>query len=504
MIDTNHKRIAMNTAIMYARMLLVMCISFYSSRLLLSTLGITDFGILSVVGSITVTFAAIKGLFSESVQRFLNVAKGKEGSSLEEQRKIFYMSNIIHVALSVIFIIVVECVGLWLLNNYLDIPEDRFNAACFVFHISVIATAISIISIPYDAVVIANERMSFYAIISLFDSILKLIFIIILPIIGWDYLKTYSLFILFVPISTLVLQFIYCRQFPECSYKVHFDKSLLKSMLHLSSWNFFGNLCFSLIHEGINMLLNFYGGVVMNASRAIAYQVKSLANQVSNNTLVAIRPRVMQHSVQKDRSHYFDDIFLLSRLSFFTLALIIFPLYTFCPNFLQMWLGEYPESAIPFTRLVLIAVFLRSLHEPINLMNMAFAKIKRQILIESFIMLLSFGAIYLSFQLTNNSAMPFIILSIMEILVMIGLLINANIEVEFPLYAYLTQVIFPMIILSLMSIITGFLIHKLVFIDNLVIIIISAFIYVIIELAICFILLNKRERGILNRLIKRS
>ena len=500
MVVTNSKRIAMNTVIMYSRMLIVMFLSFYSSRILLSTLGVTDFGILSVVGSITVSFAAIKGLFSESIQCFLNVAKGRQENSLEEQRRIFYLSIVIHIVLALLFFIIAECIGIWLLNKHLEIPLDRLDSAYFVFHVSVIATTISIMSIPYDAVVIANERMSFYAILSLFDNIIRLVFILFLPIIGLDYLKTYSLFILFVPLTTFIIQLIYCKRFAECTFIKTFDKTLFRGMLSLSSWNFFGNICFSLIHEGINMMLNIYGGVVMNASRAIAYQVKNVANQVSTNTLVAVRPKIMQYSIQKEKCAYFDDIFLLSRLSFFLLAIVVFPLFIFCPNLLNVWLGEYPEASVIFTRVILISLFVRTLHEPINMMNMAFAKIRRQIIVESIIMLFAFAMIYLSFDFTDNIAMPFVILTIMEIFVMVGLIINAKYEVDFPLVMYVKKVVIPMIVLVVLSFFSGLFIIKLP-ISNIGMLMLGSLSAVIVELVICFILLDNRERNILKRLL---
>ena len=177
------KKVANNTIIMYIRMIFLMFISFYSSRILLATLGFDDFGIYSVVGSISSTFIAIKGLFSESVQRFLNVAKGKVTDSYEEQVSIFNISIIVHVILAIVFIIIVEIIGLWLLHNKLDIPESRLHAASIVFQMTILATTISILCIPFDAVIIANEKMSTYAVISIIDGILRLLLILSLSII---------------------------------------------------------------------------------------------------------------------------------------------------------------------------------------------------------------------------------------------------------------------------------------------------------------------------------
>lgn len=502
MKSSNNKRIAINTFIMFSRMLVVMCISFYASRLLLSTLGVVDFGLFSVVGSVTATFIAIKSLFTESTQRYLNVAKGKSASTYKEQNIIFNMSLFIHVFLALLFFCVLEFVGSWLLESKLSIPNERKDAANFVFQITIFSTVINILNIPYDAVIIANEKMGFFAFMSLFDSLVRLLVIYLLPIIGYDYLKTYSLFLLITPITTLLILITYCKRFPECSYKLIIDKSILKGMLSLSSWNFIGNISFSLIHEGINMLLNIYGGVVLNASRAIAYQIKNMTNQVSNNALIAVRPRIMQHSVQKDKELFFEDIFLLSRLSFFILSLVTFPLILFCPQLLKIWLGEFPEQSIIFTRLILVAIFIRTLHEPINMMNMSFSRIKRQILVESIIMVLCFMAIYFALNIENNVTIPFVVLIVMELLVIAGLAINAKFELGFPLQKYINDVIIPMFILVVLSFVSGELILLNNF-DNIIMLLIWGAVALIVEGGGVVLLLNKREKKLLHSLLKR-
>ena len=302
------KKVAKNTIIMYIRMLFLMFISFYSSRILLSTLGFEDFGIYSVVGSISTTFVALKSLFSESLQRFLNIAKGRESDSVDEQVSIFNIGVIVHVILAILFVVLVEVIGSWLLNNKLDIPEGRFDVAQLVFQMTILATAISILSIPFDALIISNEKMGAYAIISIVDGILKLLIILSLSLFAYDALMIYSILIVCIPVYTIIMQFCYCKRFPECK----FNKYLFLKVMSLSGWNFFGNISFSLIHEGINMLLNMFGGVMMNAARSIAYQVKTVTSQISTNTMVAVRPMAMQQSVQKSQNEYFNTIILLS------------------------------------------------------------------------------------------------------------------------------------------------------------------------------------------------
>ena len=437
-------KVVKNTFMLYVRMLFLMLSSFYCSRILLSTFGVEDFGIYSVVGSILSTFIAIKSLFSESVQRFLNVAKGRSINSIEEQMSIFNTSVIIHIILVVIFVIIVEVIGLWLLYNKLNIPDGRFDAAYVVFQMTIMATAISILCIPFDALIIANEKFGAYAAISIIDGTLKLIFVVVLPLIGYDYLKTYSILMVSIPIIIFVLQFCYCRRFPECVFKFQLNKSLFKQMMSLSSWNFFGNISFSLIHEGINMLLNMFGGVVVNAARYIAYQVKGLTSQISINTMVALRPMVMQQSVSKTTSEYFDTIILVSRIAMFAMFVLAVPIFVFCPQLLEIWLGTVPEYSVLFTRIILLSIVFRSLHEPFNMMHMAFGSIKRMMSIESIIMLSFLILTYIVVSRFNIIWLPFVFLSVMEIVIILFLLMNAKLELNYSVRKYCRKVLFPM------------------------------------------------------------
>ena len=503
MSEGSTKRVAKNTIIMYIRMIVLMCISFYASRLLLKTLGVEDYGIYSVVGSISSSFVAIKSLFSESIQRFLNVAKGKSNNSLAEQIEIFNLSILAHIVLMAIFILVVEIIGMWLLYNKLSIPEGRFDAAVWVLQMTIISTAISIISIPYDAVIIANEKMGFYAIISIIDGLLKLVFVLVLPVLGFDYLKEYSTLLVLIPFSTLVIQLIYVRRFPECKFQTKYNKSLFKEIMSLSSWNFVGNICFSLIHEGINMLLNVFGGVVSNAARAIAYQVKGVTGLLSSNTMVAVRPVVMQQSVQKSNSQYFKVINLISRISFFFFFLPVIPLIVYCPQLLGLWLGEVPENAALFTRLILIGLLIRSLHEPINIMNMAFGRIKRMMYIESSLMVGCLLLVYASLSITGYIWIPFAIMSLMELFIIVALVLNANKELGFSGRLYIKEVGFPLLLLSVFSGVIGTLFLFYVQPNNVFSLIIWSITLAIIIIGLCLCFMNKTERGIVLKILKK-
>lgn len=499
----NVKRIAKNTGIVYVRMVLLILIAFYTSRVLLKTLGVVDFGVYSVVGSISGTFVAIRSLFSESIQRFLNVAKGKNPDDYTEQISIFNISLIIHLVLVVLFVAVVEVIGMWLMKTKLDIPYERYNAAVFVFQMTIISTVISILSITYDAVIIANEKMGFYATITVFDGLLKLLFVFLLPIIGYDYLKTYSLLLVFIPLSTLIIQLLYTRRFSECRLVFKFDKGLFKEIFSLASWSFIGNISFSLIHEGMNMLLNVFGGVLMNSARAIAYQVRSVSSQLTTNTMLAIRPSIMQKSSYLARKDFFSSIITLSRISMFAMIIPAAALILYTPQILDIWLETVPEKASLFTRIILFAIVIRSLHDPLNIMYMSLGKLKRFMIIESLIMVSFLVIIYFVLKAGAPIWSPFVLMFIMEIVIILGISINARYELEFPFKEFLKRVFVPLILIIVVSLITQYSLILFFKPVNLVCTLMGLLISLVLEISICFASMEKGERLLLKRIIKK-
>ena len=415
------KRIAKNTVIMFIRMVFLMIIGFLTSRWLLKQLGVEDFGLYSVVGSVTSTFVALKSLFSESIQRFLNYYKGKKDE--QTQKDVFSISLVIHAALAVLFVVVLEVVGLWLINNKLVYPIEKYDTVIFVFQMTVIASVFSILCIPFDALIIANERMGFFALISIIDGIFRLGVVLALPFLPYESLRAYSFLLVFIPASTLLFAFLYCRRFPEFSFSWHIDFKLLKEIASLSGWNFFGNIAFSLLHEGINFILNIFGGLVYNAARSIAYQVKNLAVQFSNNSLIAVRPKVMQSAaLDKDNSVLFANIIEISRISFMILLLPIAPLEAFCSELLSIWLTEVPENAVLFTRLVLLSVLFRAFHEPFNMLYMSVGRIKRMMIIEVLVMTATLICIYYVLSIGLPLWLSFVLLVVMELFIVLSLL----------------------------------------------------------------------------------
>lgn len=445
-MSSSAKKIAANTIVMYVRMLLLIGISFIASRYLLKTLGIEDYGIYSVVGSVAATFVSLKTLFSESIQRFLNYEKGKD--SIRRQEMIYTISVIIHLILAIIFVVIVELVGLWLINHKLVIPAEKLDTAIFVFHFSVLSMVIGIISIPYDALIIANEKMTFFALISIFDGILRLVIIILIPLIPFEYLRSYALLMVVIQFITLVLLFVYCKKnFKECRLSSIRDNKLIKSIFSLSGWNFFGNLSFSLLHEGINLLLNTFGGLVLNAARSVSYQVKNVAVQFNNNTLVAVRPAIMQNAAISSVNQIFSKIILISKISFYSVLVLVVPLIVCSEKLLSIWLVEVPQKSGLFTQLILIAVLVRSLHEPLNILYMSIGKIKKMMIIEAVIMVGTFLLAYIFLKMGAGITSVFCLIIIMEIIIIISLVVNAKNELGVSASLYFNKVLLSLMII---------------------------------------------------------
>jgi len=483
-------------------MLFLIVISFVSSRYLLKTLGVEDYGIYSVVGSVAATFVSLKSLFSESIQRFLNYEKGME--SLQRQEMVYTISVVIHIVLAAVFVVVVEAIGLWLVNNKLVIPPEKLDTAIFVFHMSVLAMVFGILSIPYDALVIANERMTFYAVVTIFDGVLKLVIILLIPYLSFEYLRSYAVLMAIIPLITLIWMFLYSKmRFKECRITKEKDKTLLNNIFSLSGWNFFGNMSFSLLHEGINFLLNTFGGLVLNAARSIAYQIRGMAVQFNNNTLVAVRPSIMQSAAINTASQLFDKILLVSRISYYGMLVLVVPIIVYCDKLLSIWLVTVPEYSCLFTQLILVTVTIRALHEPLNMFFMSLGKIKRMMLIETIIMIITLSASYIILKLGAHITSVFVVLIAMEAIIILFLILNVKKEFELQISNYLFQVILPLAKVSLF--LTPLVIIGLLFLqfESIILTLIFCALYALITCCIIFFNMTNQEKELIHIILKK-
>lgn len=278
----NNKRIAKNTLLLYIRLFVTMVIGLFTSRVILSTLGVTDYGVNNVVAGFVAMFSMFTNSLSAAISRFLTFNLGK--GDAEKLKTVFSTSVNIMIAMAIIVTIVAEIFGLWFLNSKLNIPADRMYAANWVFHFSVITFAVNLISIPYNASIIAHEKMDVFAYISILEVVLKLAVVYMLYISPLDKLITYSFLLLLVSVFIRIVYGIYCsRKLEECCYSMVFDRTLLKEMGGFAGWNMLGTACTMFNTQGVNILMNLFFGVVTNAARGIVNQVESVIVQFVSN-----------------------------------------------------------------------------------------------------------------------------------------------------------------------------------------------------------------------------
>ncbi len=363
-------RIAKNTILLYFRMLLLMLISLYTSRVILYSLGVVDYGIYNAVGGIVSMFTMISGSLSAAISRFITYELGTE--NIERLKKIFSSSVTIQLVLSLFFVIIAETIGLWFLNERMNIPEERLYAANWVYQFSIVAFIINLISIPYNAAIIAHEKMSAFAYISIIEVILKLIVAWLILYSPMDKLVIYSALIMCVAIIVRLLYGGYCnKSFEECRYSFIYENAIFKKMFSFAGWNMIGATSAVLRDHGGTIILNIFCGPAVNAARAIAIQVNTAIMGFVNNFQTAINPQIIKSYASNDYDYMTKLVFQGARFSYYILLIVALPVFVNVNYILNLWLAEVPEHTDLFLRLVLIFSLSESLSG--TLMNAQYA-----------------------------------------------------------------------------------------------------------------------------------
>lgn len=495
-------KVVKNTALLYIRSIVVLLITLYTSRVLLSALGVEDYGLYSIVGGVVGLFGSLKGLFAFAVQRYLSFAKGE--NDVTREKLVFNVSFILHIFIAFVFAIIVESFGSWFIANKLNIPEGSYSDAYFVFHLSVLTAVTSILMTPYSASIIANEKMGVFAWISIVDALLKLFIILLIPIIAYIPIRTYAILIFAVEALNFTLYFINCRKFPECKFEKKFDKDLFKDMASFAGWDFAGNTAWALINEGVNMVLNVFGGVTVNAARGIAYQVKHAVIMLVNNVTVASRPFIVKQAASETKEITFKSINLMARALFLTTVLTALPLIVYAKQVLSLWLVEVPDYAVSFVQLVLLWNIVRTMNTPIDIAFTAYGKMKKYQIFNAMALLLNLPIAYLFLSLGysyNYAMLTFVLVEVVDIVVNS---IVAQKEIDFDIKQYLKTVvvrnIFNTIVLGIISIVfylflnpSGFFLYTAF----------CVLLLVLIAGGIIFLLLSKEEKAYISPIVKR-
>lgn len=452
MTASNTKRLARNTLVMYIRMGIIMIIAIYSSRILLKTLGIEDYGTYNLVGSIIAMVSMLQGMFTTATQRFLNYEMGR--NDISKMKIVFNMSIRVNTIIAIIFVIAVEVVGLWFFYNKINIDIDRIIAAQWVFHLAVISSVFLIFNSTFDALVIAHEHMGFFAFVSVLRNLLNLVIIFLLPCLGNDRLITYGWLLLGVTILICTITTIYCKyNFIECRLAKLWDKDIFKQMFSFAGWQMFGNTAYVLTQNGLNLVFNIFGGMVVNAARGIAYQFYTIVSSFLNNVILAITPYSVKTYAAGDIDRTLQMFYFSSKILFVVNICIVIPLLYLTPEILILWLDVIPEHTIGFIRLILIWSTIRSLHYPFDVLFKAVGKIKNYQITEGIILSLPlvFSYFLLKAGMSFNTAFSSII--IFEIIDIFVVMYWAKKIVGLQIREYLLKILLHVAICMLIEIV---------------------------------------------------
>lgn len=375
-LQDNNKRIAKNTLLLYSRMLFMMAIQLYTSRIVLNTLGVDDYGIYNVVGGVVAMFGFLNSAMTTSTQRYITYELGR--GCMERLKQVFVTSVNIHVLISFAVIIFGETIGLWFLLDKMVIPETRMTAAMWVYQLSLVTTVIAIMSYPYNAAIVAHEKMSAFASISVIEVVLKLLVVYLLVFGDYDKLILYAILITAIQLLVRFCYSGYCsRHFPETKYSLYMDKSLFREMLGFAGWNLWGNLAAILFSQGLNLLLNMFFGPVVNAARAVAVQVQGAIHQFSMNFQMALNPQITKTYAVGRLDEMHRLVYRSSKFTFFLLFTLCLPVLIETPMILEIWLKTVPNYTVIFLRLMIITMIIDSTANPLMVSAAATGSVRR-------------------------------------------------------------------------------------------------------------------------------
>ena len=443
---------------LYVRMLFTMAVSLFTSRVVLQTLGVEDYGIQNVVGGVITMFTFINGGMVSSTQRYLNfeIAKG----SAERLKSVFNTALQIHALIALVIIIFGETVGLWFLLEKLVIPEERMTAAMWVYQCSIIACAVNILSVPYNADIIAHEKMSAFAYISILDVTLKLVIVYLLVVSPIDKLIAYAIMTLLVQLLIRYVYTRYCnKHFQESFVEWKLNKPLFKEMLSFAGWSFWGNLAAILYTQGLNMMLNIFFGPVVNAARGIAVQVQSAVHQFVSGFQTALNPQITKNYASGDLEQMHSLMFRSARFSFLLLFFISLPVLMETEFLLTIWLKTVPENAVIFTQLMICISLIFTTANPCAIANQATGKVKVYQVVEGSILLTILPISYMVLKQDFPAYSVFIVHLCVEFMAQFTRMYMLRKLINLPLRQYFRYIYMPIVTTVSIAIILPIMVH---------------------------------------------
>lgn len=446
--ESNSKRIARNTLLLYFRMLITMCVGLYTSRVVLNALGVEDYGIYNVVGGVVAMFSILSASLSAAISRFITFELGK--GDLEKLKRIFCTSVNIQIILIGIVVILMETIGIWFLNCKMVIPEERLTAANWVFQFSVVTFSLNLLSAPYNAVIIAHEKMSVFAYISIIDCILKLIVTLIIAYNPFDRLVYYGLLIMICGLINRSMYAIYSkRNFEEASYKLVFDRGLMKEMFGFAGWNMLGTGAYVFNTQGVNLVTNIFFGVTTNAARAVSTQAEAAIKQFVTNFTMALNPQITKSYAAGDMNYLYNLVCKGSKFSYLIMLFFAVPFMFEAEVIMQLWLKNYPPEAPLFLRLSLFGTMIDLLGNSPAVAAWATGNIKRYYIFVSVVGSLVFPISWLAFALGMPAYISYVVFLIIYVAVLFTKLYIIKGLMNFPVRKYYKEVLIVVVYTTL-------------------------------------------------------
>ncbi|PZU08388.1 MAG: hypothetical protein DI622_17030, partial [Chryseobacterium sp.] len=432
-------------------MLLNLCISLYTSRVVLEVLGVVDFGIYNVIGGIVLFFSFLNGTLSGSISRFFTFELGK--NNLENLKKVFNTSLTIQIVLGIIIFFIAELLGAYLIKNKLVIPKYRIETSLLAFHFILFNFLFAFIRISYDASIVAYEKMSFFAYFSIFESVLKLVLTYLLLYIGYDKLVLYSVMLCIISFFGLLGNYLFCRKsFSECRYSFTYDKRFLKEILTFSFLDIYGSVCYMIGNQGVGFVLNFLWGPLLNAANGVAIQVRNAVSGFSNNIVMAARPQIVMSFSRDEIIKMINLVHLTCKYSFILLFIFTFPIIIECDFVLNLWLKDVPKYSTEFTKISLAYILIASIFYPIIIAIQSTGKMKHISIISGSLNLLTIPLMYLISAFTNIPYYSYCAIIITLLFVSGSDLIILQKYIKlFSIKSFFKKVILPCVILCISS-----------------------------------------------------
>lgn len=475
-------------------MLIILAVSLFTVRIILNTLGIEDYGIYNVVAGFVTSFSFIANTTSTAIQRFLSFSLGE--NNYKNYHKYFVNSIFIFIALSIIAFILLETIGLWFLLEKMVIPHNRLEAAIWIYQSSIVLLFFSFISIPYNAVILSNEKMNLFAYLSIADVACKLLIVYLLTIIPFDHLKTYAILLSFTGgINFFLYRFSAIRicQYARIS-RSDINASYIKHILSFSSWNLIGSISGLCRNQGTNILINLYFGPIYNAACGISFQIYHAINNFASNFMTAVNPQIIKLYASKERTKLDQLMERSAKISFSLLIFIAFPCFVLMPEILDLWLKDTPTITVLFARLILISMLIECISMPLLTLAQASGKLKYYQTIIGGLLISNLPIAWISLKFFHAEAWHiFVILIIINAIALFCRIIVLKKTAQLKAMSFVKNVITKWLAVLFVSI-AGYILtlNQILHIQIIITIVIT---FIIIPLTVLFIVFNRTERN---------